>query len=1279
MIALAVFVLGFSQKQIATNPIILDGVESRYASEYIIMTTPLGIYNFARSSKTWKSITTAHGLPADEVYIAGLDQGIIWVATERGIASADIRLNDWIKYDIPGRVSGLSFDESYVWVAGDFGLKRFDKYAEIWEDIDETPAEDVLFDQTFLWIATARGILRYNPEFERIEEMQAAPKHEYYYIIETKSMIWFLAEDNFVAYDKTTEAWTEYASLEVDDYAVLDDSLFVVSNKQVLLYNPTTDNWGAMIEAEGFGGVNGISINSRMSNKISFATDEGLLLYDLAEKTQVAYNRTGGMFSDTVSDVYEAPGYLFAIGPGNIQYYDKSTGIWQVEKLTPVTGINAKIVNYDEAGLHLNAIDDIDIRLQGRAYYSVSGVMKDSLDWSDYSTINLRLIGLHTSGRMISVYYDDTNKEDTLYGFGYRGLENDFLYRANGGFIESEYYEFNLVPEFSTFGANARLRHRAHSLMLQGGQLKSSQQNDFFYGRSFERDTTLRDIDYSRNTFYRIPQGNNVTREGADTVFVDDGLEGTNTIATRTGYTIAGITGDFDVLMNGFDYFIDYQRGILQLLRPVGDDFVVVLKADAQEIVIQSGVLHDNVIVNVYALGPNIVPGSLELGISDTLGITRPLSEFGIDNDNDGVVDADFISYRLGYLIFPQDRPFPDEVYDQQLHVYTIEYNFLTQSVFYSLSRQPVAIGSEKVFVDGEQMTRNYHYSIDYTSGTVLFLSDDVVSDFSEVEIQYVAIERTRTDLFYSVQPNIKIGDNINVAPGYSTIDEENIFHVSGKYQQGSANNSIMVVPQFAVNEEKEYAHDYLLVANYRAVTLNANYRGFTDGFEAFGLSEKRYGDLEHSGAVSLGIEPMDYVRLNTSMKKEWLADTLGDSNETEFVSGRIEYLNPNLPNGFLLAARNKLPNYEKTRLQCNTNYSFQMAENKVRMTSSFYNDLLDFTDDSRKKIIGYTVNTNLSFSFPLRLDIYTHGADRYAEGSREKDENEIRLALNFEAIPGLYYTGNYQQRKETYFLLSSKEISIRNYFYNELNIAPGRWYSPLSMVNLTLGNGQNFEENLGKVPLSRELPLFLFGPVEDDIATLSDFRNTYAKIYFKPLSNLNLQLKRTVNRSGTARYDIPILRHGHADEIRAEYEQAQIGLVTVALNRTENRFYPLQVTTNVYLEWIRSWTAQLRTKFAANHRADEDDYQTAQAKSTESTVRMETLWRFGQRSYVNVSLGARRQDRLATGISNSILPGCSVYLNMIEFLYMQFDYEANVLIHGETTHSLSAKITGSL
>ena len=1278
MIPLFFFILGFSQKQVADNPIIIDGLNTRYASEYIIATTPFGIYNFARSSKTWKSITTADGLPDNKVHVVGLDQGIIWVATDKGLASADIRLNDWITYEMPGRVNGLTFDESYVWVAGDFGLKRFDKYAEIWEDIDDVPANDIIFDQNFLWIVTGRGIVRYNREFERIEEMQAAPKHKYYHIIETKSKIWFLAEDNFVAYQKSTEAWTEYAALKVDDYAIRDDSLFVISEKRVLLYNPTTNSWGPMIEAQGLGQVNGISITPKTSNKISFATDQGLLLYDLAEKTQVAYNRSGGMFNDTITDAYEAPGYLFAIGPGNIQYYDKSTGIWQIEDLAPVTGITTKLLNYDEAGLHLNVIDDIDIRLQGRAYYSAYGIITDSLDRNDYSTINLRLIGQHSSDRMISFYYDDTNKEDTLYGFGYRGLDTDFLYRANGGFIESEYYEFNLVPRFSTFGANARLRHDAHSVMLQGGQLKSNQQTDFFYGRTFERTAVIQDVYYSRNAFYRIPIGTTVTHDGADTIFVDDHLEETNTIATRTGYTVAGVTGDFDVWINGFDYFIDYERGILQLLHLVDDNLVIVLKTDEQEIIIQSDLIQDNVLVNVYAIGPNIVPGSLEMSIVDTLGVIHPLSAFGIDNDNDGFVDAEFISYRLGYLIFPQDRPFPDEVYDRQLHVYTIDCRFLTQSVFYSLSRQPVFIGSEKVFVDGEQITRNYHYSIDYTSGTVLLLSDDVVSDFSEVEIQYIALERTRSDPFYSVQPNIKIGENINIAPGYSAIDDEDILHLSGKYQGGSAKNSIMLVPQVAVDKDKEYAQDYLLVANYRAVKLNANYRGFSDGFESFGLSEKRYGNLKHSGAVSIGIEPLNHVRLNTSAKKEWLIDTISGSSETEFISGRIEYLNPDLPNGFLLAARNRLPDYDKTRLQCNANYDFQMGENKVRLTSSIYNDLLDFTDDSRKKIFGYTVNTNLSLSFPVRLDIYTNGIDRYAEGTHEKDENEIRLALNIDVIPGLYYTGNYQQKRETFFLPSSKDISLRNYFYNDLNIAPGRWYSPLSIVNFTLGTGQNFEEYLGNARPDRELPLFLLSPVKDDIATLSDLRNAYAKIHFKPVANLNLQLKRTLNRSGTARYDTPILRQGYADEIRAEYEHGLIGFMTVVFNRAENRFYPVQSMTNTYLEWIRSWAPRLRTKLTANYRIDQYDYQTAQTEDSESKVRMETLWRFGRRSYVNVSLGARRQDRFTTGIANSILPGCSIYLNMIEFLYLQFDYDATMILHGSTTHSLSAKITGS-
>jgi len=653
------------------------------------------------------------------------------------------------------------------------------------------------------------------------------------------------------------------------------------------------------------------------------------------------------------------------------------------------------------------------------------------------------------------------------------------------------------------------------------------------------------------------------------------------------------------------------------------------------------------------------------------------LSDFLIDNDNDGYVDPAFINYELGYLVFPEARPFPDEVYTLGINVYLMDYEFSTQSVFYRLREQPVLIGSEKVFVDGEQMLRDYHYIIDYTSGTILFLSEETVNDFSEVEIQYVSVERQRDDIFYAIQPNMKIGSNLNLAPGYTAMEDEKILHLSARYEADAENASLLFVPQMAANRENAYAHDYLLIANYHRLTFNANYRGYSDEFESFGLSERRYGKLKQRGTVSLGFEPANYVRFNTSFKKESLVDTANTHSSTQYISGRIDYLNPNLPNGFLLVAKNILPDHDKIRLQLNTNYNLQVSQNNLRFSSVARQDFLTFETD-RKKTIEYTLNANIAFRFPLRADFYLHGINLYENDVREKDENEMRLALNIDVIPGLYYTGNYRQKRQIYYLPESKDVSIMNYFYNNLNVAPGRWYAPLSIVNLSLGSGTNFDEYLDNLALNRELPSIITTPLEDSIETLTDLRTVYVKAYLTPFSNLNLQLKHAINRSGTARYDLPILRTSLTDEIRAEYEQTDVGYLTAVFNLTETNLYPVQTTQNLYLEWTKPWSALLRTRLSSNIRSDTYDYETAETDDTETSVRLETLLRFGGRSYVNISLTGRRQDRYFTGISRSIQPGCSINLNVLEFLFMQFDYEASIVIDGLTTHLLSAKITGS-
>ncbi|GAG98085.1 unnamed protein product, partial [marine sediment metagenome] len=45
-----------------------------------------------RNSENWSRITQANGLPDNKIDIIGLDEGILWVATPNGLASADIRI-----------------------------------------------------------------------------------------------------------------------------------------------------------------------------------------------------------------------------------------------------------------------------------------------------------------------------------------------------------------------------------------------------------------------------------------------------------------------------------------------------------------------------------------------------------------------------------------------------------------------------------------------------------------------------------------------------------------------------------------------------------------------------------------------------------------------------------------------------------------------------------------------------------------------------------------------------------------------------------------------------------------------------------------------------------------------------------------------------------------------------------------------------------------------------------------------------------------------------------
>jgi hypothetical protein len=815
-------------------------------------------------------------------------------------------------------------------------------------------------------------------------------------------------------------------------------------------------------------------------------------------------------------------------------------------------------------------------------------------------------------------------------------------------------------------------------LNLQGGKLQSQLRSDFFTGKTIEKERILYDTQYSRNSFYRIYGTERSIAREADTIFVDDGSSATNTIGTQEGYTIGGITGDFDMLVHSIDYFIDYSRAVIHFLTSRSNADVIVLKIGNENIIIQSDIVRDHVLENTYFIGPDIIPVSFDMAIVDTLGQGYPLSDFGLDENGDGRVDPEFINYDLGYLSFPDDRPFPDIVYDSLVNVYAMQWSFNSPSVFYYLSGTPVFIGSEKVFMDGELLNRGTHYIVDYTSGVLLFLQKDVVSDYSEIEVQYATIEHNRDELMYSIQPIVEVGDGMHIAPGFSRVDEEQIGHLSGRIEYGErGEREIKIIPQVAVTRSKEWAQKYALLATYGIFSMHSSYHRMSDGFEPFGAHEKKYGRLAQDLSVLAAIEPGAFIKVEGRYKKEEQIESEGIRSDVTYTHGKLNYLNPRLPNGYLLLANDRFPEYGKQRMQLNANYDFQMFYSDIKLHSILRNDNVVLSDNTSNRTLEYIINTNVVFPFPVSGNIAVR-RNSFSTEQRERLEDELRGIVNIDVIPGLFYTGNYNLRSTSYFIESSQDLKLTQYFYNNLNIAPGRWYSQLSIVNFSAGISSNFEEYIGNLSTSYRKPVLVLYPLKSGTpSSVNDMRNYYAGMQLTPVSQIVVWGKRTLTKSGNSYYSVPRLIPITRDELRIEYERVHLGYFMASYERKNIQSYPIQTDQNLYFEWNKPWAAFLRTKVTTNYHIDEDDYAVGVLSTEELKGNLETLLRFGTKSYVRFYVGGTKWTDQLNETGYAVVPGAGLNINLFTFLYVQFDYESTHIIDGITTHTLLSRITG--
>ncbi len=1262
-----------SIRQIAREPIIYDCINETYASEFIFFGTEVGVLKFDRSTKTWSSIVT--GLPGSRIKIIALNEGIIWIGTEKGLACADIRLNDWQAYPFESSITGIDFDDDYVWVGTDSGLIRIDKYTERWDTIINKKINALYNDGDILYLGTDSGILQYNRQFERTEVIPEIPDVRIDYIIGTTRKIWFLSEELFLCYDRTGKYWRQYQGFPLRDYQNTGDSLYLLTEDKLIFFNPRSENWHEFIELGGINSINGFAVNSK---NLLLAGENGILIYNFKEGSRQNYTTANGLMSDTFIDVYEDNRFVFAIGKDKIQYLDKETEIWQAEGIKAFKAKSKKILYYDNGGLHASFHKDIDLRLQGRIYNTGSLRISDSgSDTTLYNNFNVNLLMQHKSNRLLSMYYDDTDKEQIIYGFGYRGLDKDFLYRVNGGYLRSEFYNFNIVPEFSTLGGDAKIKLKEHILGVQGGLIKSSLKKDFFYGRFREKIDTIMDVDFQKNIFYYIYDGPRKINKGFDTIFIDDRIEENNDIGTRRGMTIAGFMGDFDLFINGVDYMIDYNNGIIHFLRtPNLANAIIVILLNGEEIVIKGDSVVGHQVENIYSLSPKIIPNTLELRIIDTTGQTHSLDEFGIDMDNDHRVDPQFINCDIGYLKFPARRPFPDQVYDDTVHIYSMIIHYATNLPFYSLSFYPVLPGSEEVYVDGELMNRGSDYILDYTSGRLIFIKRGIITDLSEIEVQYMYVQKQGKEDLYSIQPNLKISNDINIAPGMAVLSSESLLFFTGRMETDAGNKGLRFIPQVAINQKKNYAQRYDLILNYGLFSLTTKYSNFDNGFETFGLNKKRFGRLEKEWGLGLRIEPLRYVRVEGSHTSESQIDSLNNKNLLHYNKLGFMYLNPSLPNLYLSMGKDLLLQYDKTRFQIGANYNAELKRSRLKCNSVINNDWFD-ADLKKDKVFEYYINTNLLLPFPVSINLDLREGNFYNVDKKTKQESELRLTTNVDVVSGVYYTSNYEGNIYTYNLIHTKDLSLNNYFYNGINVAPGRWYSKLSFLNLGFGMGNSFNEYLSNAPENYRLPLLLIKPVSESIvSSINNSNNYFFSVQLTPSNNLFIWLKENIIETGYAYYTTGNLMRAYADEIRVEYDIKNIGLFNTYYLRKRAYTYPQKTDHNLYFLWSKPWSDFFRTKVYTDFQNNLEDYGGIESELYKIKLGSEMLFQFRNRNLFVINIaGTKNAGNLREEVY-SIIPGAGVNLNLIEFFYIQFDWQSEIS-YSYINHNLSAKIIG--
>lgn len=1241
------------------------------ADNTLFIGTPNGLYKYQYEEDTWLILGTPQGFPSNHIQMLMWDGEWLWVGTPKGVAAGDIRLNKWLVYsDQNGLPSAhilcIASEEDYVWVGTDRGAARYDKIIQEWEQftissgLPDSIIYDIVVDGEFVYFATGHGLAEYNLRFEKWRyygKDNGIPSDTIRFIYPTKEYLWLFTDQGPAQFNKKLHTTLSYCDPRlrfsaIRDMALENEQMWLGTESGIYIYDLTTAMWREFPERTNLPDSSIKALVFTQNNKW-FITEKGISVFNKKDKSWRKLDKAQGLSSEQYDAVATFRDRIFLINQEVIDHYRFDENRWYVysfekerliSKSSPWISLDRERGSSIRFGknfyMHLGGTR-FTYRLRSSGEYPATG--GGSLSSNDVSRVDLKTQLNLPKGQTVNAFYDNTDFSQTLYGVKYRGKDSDVLQEIAWGDIRVEQGKNEILPNLGIFGSSARLevgekteRYKRSLFSARGftGERTVAQETEFFSGNLKSSESTFPDTAYIRHSIFRIgpPDEPFPIDKNSEQIFMDDNNPRTNTANTIQNMTIAGIVGDFDQLYPLIHYRLDPNRGIVQFMMGISPNALIVVKGTSRGIpfehILKTPGHWENTLVNRYFVGGmEILPHSFRLNIFDVQGHFHPLLEFGLDQDGDGRVDPEFINYKEGILTFPQERPFPSSVYDSipAISHYYMKTQFQSEIPSFSLFHSNLLRGTERVLVDGELLVPGNDYILDYTVGTLLFLKEGVITEDSEIQVDYEYYRNTK-EKFHMMGLGFSPSDNAYMELNAFGFDEEKPdgsfdgtqgLDFFGEFRGQIKNIDFKFTPQMASNRSntQQGHHVYFRTeASTQKIRLFSVYEKIDPYYKQLFKRKFQLGELEERNTVGATIYPLNYIDISAGWLKQQSMPQNGLSSTEEECTGKILLNKPLYPavSFFVRRRIHDTPSFNSEKTTFKGDVEYRIPESILRKLTFQSLHFVGIWRQSLEAIKWYpfaqqegapqkrydTKYLRVDFvpADQIQMNAYyrknrnetgnSFSLFAYSPYNPYTQSQKIFLTTTIDRLSGVNFYLLYQGEFSQFYPFPSKinhDQSLRRILLSSIRIYPGRWIPFLSPFTFEMNFQPEFNGFMRNVTQAFSLAKqFWEFPTTNALSYLDRNKTIIFKNEWRPSSLVTFyfdyEMARGLSQNWGSELKTSRNRLYHKTEFRPSIDMFLTFQYQYIQDKKEN--YSIFTTENPILWVEKRWSDHFHTKW---------------------------------------------------------------------------------------------------